>query len=140
MAALIKSQRERFAQGIARGMNTEEAARAAGYRAPRNCRTLDQKPDIAARVQEIRDGIACCSRDLRPIIVELKLTALAARELKSAAGMMASKAALTEAARLKQLLSDDGDFGRVAPDSDEDLSDEEWIRLYGPPAPGNGVN
>lgn len=59
--SLLKPQHEQFAQNIAQGMPQKEAAICAGY-APTNAESqasiLMSRPDVKARVQELRNNAA----------------------------------------------------------------------------------
>ena len=137
MAAFDDERREKFAQGLARGLTASRAWAAAGYapKGPR-ARLVAEREDVKARVTElIRAREWGGSGDLAPVINECMRLALVAGELPSAAGMVAARGLLAEAARLKGLL------GAAAPAPDElsarpELTDDEWLAKYAPTPAG----
>ena len=61
MAVLTNIRHERFAQGLAGGLNATEAYNSAGYRskgAAQNAARLKARPSISTRVQELQSTIA----------------------------------------------------------------------------------
>ena len=134
MSALPDPKREAFAQAVARGVRIADAYTEAGYPCRKNATRAARTLWAKARVAEIMDERTWGgSRDLAGLIGLLKVAFEAAIKLNSAAAMMAAKAIISEAARLKLLLPRDEPM--AVDDRLENLTQEEWTRRYGPPAP-----
>ena len=125
-----------FARGLARAKAPEKAYVAAGFRPNENAGPLTARNEIKQRIEEItpRSGWGE-TRDVKPLIEDLKVAFDKAVRLGSAAGMAAARALAAEAAKLKQLLPrepepEDGRSRRM-----QTLTEAEWIKLYGRPAP-----
>ncbi len=126
---LRNRKREAFALAMARGAAPLEACVAAGYK---RCSTqagrIKSLPEVIEREKQLREDLAWGgSGDLAPVINEMRRLAKKSGELKSAAGMMAAKGLLVEAARLKGLLPKRGALDDLPPE----LTDEEWMLRYG---------
>ncbi len=137
MAALKNARQEAYCQARAKGSAPVAAYVEAGYaysgryRFPR----LEEKNDISERIAELVHHLARGgSRDLGPVIDEMLSMARAAIEVKNAAAFVAAKGFLVEAARLKLMLPHDG-WANKRPHIDINLSDEEWTKRFGAPAP-----
>jgi len=134
MPTLDNPAYEAFAQALARGASVREANAEAGLTPQRPCRLnrRAERPDIVARVTELRWG-----QDVELLAIYDKLVDLAekAGRLDSGAGMMAAKAMLAEAARLKQSVIR-SPAATTAPvpaapfPTPPDLSKEEWLAAF----------
>ncbi len=125
---LRNRRREAFALAMARGAAPLEACVAAGYK---RCSTqagrIKKLPEVVEREEQLREALAWGgSGDLAPVINEMRRLAVAAGELKTAAGMMAAKGFLVEAARLKGMLPVE-----LAP-LRRRLTIEEWLAKHKP--------
>jgi hypothetical protein len=123
-----------FAQGLARAKALEEAYVAAGYEPNEDAGQLAKEIDEAVEEITLRSGWGE-TRDVKPLIEDLKAAFDGAVRLDSAAGMAAARGLAAEAAKLKQLLPrepepEDGRARRL-----NNLTEAEWIKLYGQPAP-----
>ncbi|HEY5070961.1 MAG TPA: hypothetical protein VII63_02920 [Caulobacteraceae bacterium] len=142
-------RQEAFAQALARGVEGREAAREAGYKAPRNWRTLMKNRVIADRLAELRRQRAGgASADVSSLIDWLIEIAEDARAVKDVRGYGVARACLETAAKLKLRRPASEPATRPAASAaqaayfaelDREVSDEEWMRLYGPEAPGGKV-
>jgi len=112
-------------------MKPIEACVEAGYaRWHSQSGNLSADAAITARIEEIRQHLRWGgSRDLGPVIDAMMALALAKDTVKSAAGVMAAKSLMVEAARLKQLLPRARTVG-TGP-MDVQISHEEWLKRYG---------
>jgi hypothetical protein len=142
MTPLGSKRQEAFVQALARGVEGREAAIGAGYKAPRNWGKLVKNPRIATRlanVRRLRAGGA--SADVHGLIDWLVEMALEARGMKDLRAIAVARACLDTAAKLKRQLPGEP-FASSASDAailaelDRDVSDEEWMRRYGPEPPG----
>lgn len=134
MAALKNPKREAFARARAKGLAPKAAYAEAGYRSEWRAAALAESDEVKERVAEILDHKAWGgSRDLGGVIDELRDAFRAAVKLNTAAGMVAARGLVTEAARLKQMLPREETNTIRRPS----LSEAEWTLLYGPNAPQN---
>jgi hypothetical protein len=130
------SQLEKFAAGIAKGYTQRRAADEAGY-SPRT-KSMSKwlrRPSFMDRVERYRraNGTSVAP-DLLPIIERLVKVAdavtapRASGEPPTAAAVQAARAALVEAARLKQLLPTD------VPRAEDyyQMTREEWLATFAP--------
>lgn len=132
----MNKRREAFAQGLARKLKPEEAHVAAGYKPSRNAAKLAAVKEIKARVEEIAKRIAWGeTRDVTPMIEDLKDAFDKAVALGSGAGMVAARGLAAEAAKLKQLLPREPEAEDSRARRMQSLTEAEWIKLYGQPAP-----
>ena len=135
MPSVSRDRHEAFAQALARGLAFREAAAAAGYKSFGGSVLAMAKSEwMVNRIAEIdaraRGG---GSSDVSPIIDDLMRLAGVAEKMGTAAGMMAAKHLLAEAAKLKKSLPED-----IAPPLTEGLrpimTHEEWVKAYVPVA------
>ncbi|MBA3812265.1 MAG: hypothetical protein H0X27_11610 [Caulobacteraceae bacterium] len=128
MAALHSPRREAFAQGLARGAAPVTAWQAAGFaRHMGRANAAAAEKDVAARVVEIAlERAGGGSTDLAPLIDRCVALADTAGTFKTAAGMVAARGLLAEAARLKGLLPIPASPPRRR------LTTEEWVAEYAP--------
>jgi phage terminase small subunit len=118
---------------MARVVRTRAACAQAGN-PHRHASRLANRPQVKQRIDEIvEERTWGGSRDLVGLIGQLKILLESTKKVKSAAAMMAAKAIISEAARLKLLLPRDEPM--AVDDRLENLTQEEWTRRYGPPAP-----
>ena len=137
MAALEDERRERFARNLADDMPAWRAWAAAGY-APKGGRgrIVAQREDVKARVDELVQARKWGgSSDLGPVIDECMRLTQVAGKMKTAAAMVAARGLLVEAARLKGLLGAPAPRAG-APEPRPELTDDEWLARYAPPANG----
>ena len=123
---------EAFAQALARGATPREASEKVGYAAhARQAPRVAARADVIKRTAQIRQELAWGgSGDLKPVIDEMMRLAKEAGKLKTAAGMIAAKGFLVEAARLKGLLpAAQEEFEPHEPT----LSEEAWLARFAPP-------
>lgn len=127
MGGANKEKREKMAQGMAEGLTPKAAAKRAGYTSS-SIYHIPDDPEFQQRVEVLKAHLEWGgTRRLGPVIDELRDVALAARMLKSAAGMNAARGALVAAANLKQLLPKSEAEG-----DERELSLKEWAKRYGP--------
>ena len=128
MAALPSPRREAFAQGLARGAAPVAAWQEAGYaRHMGRALAAAAEKDVAARVVEIGvERAGGGSADLGFLIDQCIALADKAGDLGTAAGMVAARGFLVEAARLKGLLP------APVPPPRRRLSTEEWLAKHAP--------
>lgn len=129
MAALHSPRREAFAQGLALGAAPVTAWQGAGYvRHMGRATAAAAEKDVAARVVEIElERAGGGSTDLAPLIDRCITLADKAGDLGTAAGMVAARGFLVEAARLKGMLP-----APMASEIIPTLSDEAWMAKYAP--------
>ena len=137
MAELEDERREKFARGLADGLPAWRAWTAAGYAAKGGRgRIVAQRKEVKARVDELVQARKWGgSSDLAPVIDECMRLAKVAGDKDSAAAMVAARGFLVEAARLKGLLGAAAAAPR-APEPRAELTDDEWLARYAPPANG----
>jgi hypothetical protein len=128
MPAFDDHRLESFAQCLAKGMRPLNASRRTGFAADANRSNVRAaRADVVKRVAEIaQSNLWGGSRDLGPVIDELMAAAQEARKLGTGAGMMAARALLVEAARLKEELPVPLQPG------DRELTREEWTARHAP--------
>jgi len=140
MGAFEDVRLEALAQALARGLPLHAATREAGYsRQTGMSRRRAGRYDVQTRVNEIKRERLDAAADPAPIIDLLMELGAAAGKLGTAAGMVAARGLLAEAARLKvKLVEEQGPattYSIVPPK----LSKEEWLRAFAPkyydPAP-----
>lgn len=128
MPALKNSRYEAFAHQLAKDLNPQDAALAAGFvKSQTQASRRALRPEIVERVEELRrlrdwGG----SRDLGPLINELGAAVQEARTLKTAAAFVAVRGLIVEAARLKKMLPEH------EPPRPPPLTAEEWKAKYKP--------
>ncbi len=134
MPALANPRHELYAQHRARGLPQRAATREAGYskKSSGYGSQLDKHDKVMPRIAEIKEALPWGgSRDLAPVIGALVVTAKAASEMKSAAGLKAAGELWRQVAELKQKLPDDPYF--TAP-SDQPTTPQEWLDKFPPKA------
>ena len=134
---MAKEKLEALAQGLAAGMDPVSASTAAGYVGGANKRLTKRlkTPGVVGRVAELRWDASALSLDLGPVIDALMTGAKGAGDLGSAAGFVAMRGMLVEAARLKSLVVLPPAPIRIDPP--RSLSEAEWLDRYGPKAAAN---
>ena len=109
MPRLLNRRHEIFAQLRAEGMRLEEAYERAGY-APdssHDCR-LASRPDVAARINDIRSHFTDIMTAERPRVIDaLMEIGRSSRELRTPSALKEARFAYLEAARLQQQLAED---------------------------------
>jgi hypothetical protein len=136
-SSLTRERWEAFARGLARVKTPGKAYVAAGYEPDGNAGQLAATKEIDEAVEEItpRSGWGE-TRDVKPLIEDLKAAFDGAVRLDSAAGMAAARGLAAEAAKLKQLLPSEPDDPQEARARRlNNLTEAEWIKLHGQPAP-----
>jgi hypothetical protein len=121
------AKQEAFAQARARGLTKTAASDQAGYKklSTRSTNT----PAVLKRIDWLSDHLKWGgSRDLGPVIDEMRRVAKGTN-LGPAAAAREIKELLIEIARLKEKLPI-GTGAAIDP-LDEDISEAEWLRLYG---------
>jgi len=128
MTALFITRQEAFAQGLARGLIPDEAARQAGYKGEKKqARARAKHPKLVGRVQELkRERAWGGSRDMGALIDELMEAVQEARKLESAAAFVAVRGLIVEAARLKQMLP------KPEEPFEPPMTPAEWLEAFGP--------
>jgi hypothetical protein len=131
MAILDKPQREAMAQALADGATQSQASAKVGYKKKSGQVFVKRmaKPDLIARVAEIKRERALAVADLEPVIEALMAAAKTAATLKSAAAFEAIRGLLVEAARLKGLLQPPA---AATEPRLRTLPDAEWDAKYKP--------
>jgi hypothetical protein len=128
MPALKNSRYEAFAHQLAKDLNPQDAALAAGFVKSQTqaCRRA-LRPEIVKRVEELerlRDWGG--SRDVGPLINELGAAVQEARKLDTAAAFVAIRGLIVEAARLKKMLPEP-EAPRRPP-----MTQAEWLEKFAP--------
>ncbi|HEV2364159.1 MAG TPA: hypothetical protein VGS12_08190 [Caulobacteraceae bacterium] len=133
-------RREAFAQALASGASVAEATREAGYAWRGQGARLVRAPRMMARLA----WLAARRSDLPGLIQTAVAIAGEARSLKSAQGYTSARGALEFAARLRaQGAAMTGPAAGVRAAAaalppnplDLEISDQEWLARFGPPAP-----
>ncbi len=132
MSALDDARREAFARQLALGFSPTQASLNSGYRRGKSVdvEKRQARPDVMARVAELRQEKARAAADLVPIIELLMEAATQAGKLDAAQGFTAQRGLLAEAARLKGLLAPPP-FTPSLP-VERDMTDEEWLAAFAP--------
>ena len=137
MPPLDNKRHETVARALVAGLSPKTAYQIGGYGRPAGGAVpLAERPDVTARVAELKDERAGGdSPEIGPVIDELMRLAKISGKLGSAAGMVAARGLLAEAAKLKGLL---GEPTRArAPGStalEPLMTVDEWIATL-PPQP-----
>ena len=135
MTPLLDPKREQFARGLAAGEEPWSAWFVVAKSFARaHADALAVAPDVVARVAGLlREQYGDGPEDLVPVISRYMRWADEARALKTAAGMVAARGFLAEAARLKRPSSRRGPPAvGIEPNPDPDMSDEEWLAQFAP--------
>jgi len=133
---LTDPRHEAFAVARARGANRTAAYVEAGFAPHRSgASKLAKKPKMTSRIAELdREGAMIRQASVKETIVHLIGLAEACATLKSAAGLKEARVARLEANRLFDRLEREA---QCPPQPyDKELTQEEWVALYGAPAPG----
>ncbi len=133
MPPLANPRREKYARGRAHGMTQRAAYRNAGYSVKStNYEHVDKAPAVKQRVEELKDEIHWGeTRDVAPVINELMRLAKEVVKLGTVPAIVAARALLAEAGKLKGRLEDRPDFM----DSDTvepPMTHAEWLATYAP--------
>jgi hypothetical protein len=133
---LIDPRHEAFAVARARGANRKAAYVEAGFAPHRSGGSkLAARTKVAARIAELeQEAEAMRQATVKETIVRLMGLAEACAALKSAAGLKEAREARLEASRLLDRL--ERESPRPPQPYDKELTQEEWVALYGAPAPG----
>jgi phage terminase small subunit len=137
MAVLDNPRQERFAQGLARGLDHTEAYVEAGYRRSTSAASrLAKDPAVKARAAELMDRAAERTEiDVALVTANLIRIAGKAEEAGGAPGLGVARAAWMDAAKLNRLMSERSEpahKGQVLVLSAEPMTEEEWEAKYGP--------
>ena len=110
-------------------------SRPATTRAKTAARGCSSAQDVSGRVAALVEQRRWSgTRDIAPVIEEMAELAKRMATKQNAAAAVAAKGLFVEIARLKALLPADAGE-KKKPRIETDLSDEEWLKRYGPPAP-----
>ena len=105
MGVIYNGKLEALAQGLSKGLDAQDAAKAAGYfRHTHQARQRARRADVLERVAEIERERMAAARDLTPVIEAAMKMAEKSAGLETAAGLVAARGFLVEVARLKQML------------------------------------
>ena len=132
MPAFRRGKLEPFAQAFAETLTPKEASMKACYARTAGSFRRAERPDMIARVAEIRREAARAAEDLLPVINRLMVAADKAEALDSAAGYAAMRGLLVEAARLKILIADRAPRVFEPKALPRPLTTEEWLMKFGP--------
>jgi hypothetical protein len=148
MPALNNPRHEALARALSRGVSVREANAEAGLSRRRVARAigLSMRSDIVARVEELREAAEWGEAvGLKPLYEQAMRFADEAVKLETPPAMMAAKALLTEAARIKQGLARSAPqpavpaapvAGPAPPPARPVLSKEEWLAAFAPKSGG----
>ena len=130
---LTDPRHEALAQALARDDNVSAAGRTAGFgKNAAYAWRLSRSPKIIDRVAElVQTAPWGGSSDLVPVINEMAKRGIEAGKLGTAAGMIAARQLLAEAARLKQLLPVPEEA--YPPPRRRQMSTREWVETFCPP-------
>jgi phage terminase small subunit len=108
LPALDNPRHERFAQELAKGETADAAYATAGYKANRgNAATLKANQNVIARVAEIQERAAMRTEiSVATLTDRLMRLADQAERLGDSSGIQASRACLSDAAKLNGLIVD----------------------------------
>ena len=136
MPPLTDPRQEAFAVARARGANRKAACVEAGFAPHRSGGSkLAARPKVASRIAELeREGEMMRQATVKQTIVRLVGLAEECATMKSAAGLKEAREAGMEASRLLDRL--EREAPRPPMPHDKELTQEEWMVLYGAPAPG----
>ena len=136
MPPLTDPRHEAFAQACAKGANRKAAYVEAGFAPDRSKGSqMAKRTAVAARIAELewlRDR--ALRAELPHMIADLMDNAFAGEALNSAAGLKEARLARLEAIRLLDRM--ERETPRPPQPYDKELTQEEWVALYGAPAPG----
>lgn len=127
---------EAMAQGLALGLTAAGASEAAGFNGHgKDARRRADVPAMQARVAEIKlRREAGGTADLAPVIDRLVAASDKAVALGTAAGMVAARGFLVDAARLKGLLPGapkPSQYSKFVP-SEPPMDDDAWVARFAP--------
>jgi hypothetical protein len=138
MPALTDPRREAFAWGLAEGLAPLHVYRQCGFKAKAKneaaaARTMAARPSTVARVDEIRHTMNwAVTADIATVINELAWLVRKARNLGSAAALVAAKGMLSEVVKLKGTLRDAEAEPVDTTPPEPPMSRAEWIATYAP--------
>jgi hypothetical protein len=105
MGVIYNGKLEALAQGLSKGLDAQDAAKAAGYfRHTHQARQRARRADVLERVAEIERERMAAARDLTPVIEAAMKMAEKSAALNTGPGMVAARGFLVEVARLKVML------------------------------------
>jgi phage terminase small subunit len=129
MAALSNPKREKFAQGLAKGLNASEAMREAGYGDVRNSSRLTNNDEIMRRVDELRSRAVENVMITREWIIEQLVDN--ARRARDAGDFGPSNKAFELLGKEIGMFVERTENININHDvTDEPLSDEEWASQH----------
>ena len=136
MPALTDPRREAFAWGLAEGLAPLHVYRQCGFKAKNEAaaaRTMAARATTVARVDEIRHTMNwAATADIATVINELAWLVRKARNLGSAAALVAAKGILSEVIKLKSKLRDADTEPVDTTPPEPPMSRAEWIATYAP--------
>ena len=135
MPALSNPRHEAFAHARARGASAAAAYREAFGVASSNTSRLSRDENVQARLEELKAERALMERvELTAVTRSLLQIADTAGAMTSAAGLAVARAALMDVARLNGAAPARNPEAApaVVTAFPEELSEEEWLRLYAP--------
>ena len=133
MPTLTNPRHEAYARARATGGSKSAAYKEVGYAASSNTGRVETIKGVPERIAELRDHVHWGeTSDVAPVINELMRLAREAGAFKTAAGMVAAKGLLAEAARLKGRLAEPITGERIASKRNPPLSNAEWLAKHAP--------
>ncbi len=133
MPKLTNPRHEEFARLRVEGFSRRKAGLLAGFKSTGTGSWLGKKEDVLARIVALTDEIYWGeTSDLAPVINELMRLARDAGGIGSAAGMVAARGLLAEAAKLKGRLGEPITGERSAAPRNPPLSNADWLAKHAP--------
>ena len=133
MPTLTNPRHEAYARARATSRWKGVAYKEAGYADSSNTGRIETIKGVPERIEELRDHIHWGeTADVAPVINELMRLAREAGTFKTAAGMVAAKGLLAEAARLKGRLAEPAAGERETAPREPPLSNADWLAKHAP--------
>lgn len=133
MPTLINPLHEAYARARAIGHSKNAAYKEAGFAGSGNSKRVEGIKGMAERIRELCDHIYWGETpDIAPVINELMRLAREAGAFQTAAGMVAAKGLLAEAARLKGRLAEPAAGERDTAPREPPLSNADWLAKHAP--------
>ncbi len=133
MPTLTNPRHEAYARARATGGSKSAAYKEVGYTDSSNTGRVETIKGVPERIEELRDHIQWGeTSDVAPVINELMRLAREAGTFKTAAGMVAARGLLAEAARLKGRLGEPVAVERETAPREPPLSNADWLAKHAP--------